>query len=74
MHEFKPYPQVDPQTQPSAQTKKKKRPSGRPELHYGEPFGPQYVYEILTKISSTLSTKVRVNCMLNLEGYISRLP
>lgn len=58
MYEFKPYPKVDPQPQPSTVTNKKKRPSARPELHHGEPFRPLYVYEMLTKISSSLSTKV----------------
>jgi hypothetical protein len=59
MHEFQPYPKLDQQQQllsASSMPGKKKRP--RPDLHHGEPFRPTYVYEILTKISSTLSTKV----------------
>ena len=57
MHEFQPYPKLDQQLlSASSGSGKKKRP--RPDLHHGEPFRPTYVYEMLTKISSTLSTKV----------------
>ena len=57
MHEFRPYPKVEPPPQPAASTLVKKKRQ-RAELHHGDPFRPLYVYEMLSKISSTLSTKV----------------
>ncbi len=73
MKEFKPRPLVSatPQTTPTDPRGKKK--GVQKDFPYGDPFRPDCVYDMLYKIKSNLSVKVRIVDSKSVAGYFREI-